>query len=66
MTNKGTGAGGSRTNLNGKRFENDTTIKEILRNQNYTFININNNCFFYKKVLDDKTIIFLYQTNFKN
>ncbi len=65
MYNKGTGAGGSMTNLNGKLFEKNTDIKEILRNENYIFKSIDNKCFFYKKVLIDRTVTFLYQTNFK-
>jgi hypothetical protein len=65
MSNRGLGAGGFNTNFNGKNFENSTNITELLISNGYKSKTFNNKCFFYKKELVDKTIVFVSQTNFK-
>ena len=64
--NKGIGAGGANTNLNGKRFEKKTDNHQTLLDNGYT------RCFldkkkgeYLKKSMSDKTIVFVCQNSFK-
>ena len=69
--NKGTGAGGANTNVNGKLFENKTDNSFELLNIGYEYENINlntkNNKHFkvLSKKFDDKKVTFVNQSKLK-
>ena len=70
VLNKGTGAGGANTNLNGLAFEKLTNIEEKLLENNFIKKQINKNKFGYylineKNEKNDKTVIYLIQNGFK-
>lgn len=70
VLNKGTGAGGVNTNLNGLAFEKLTNIEEKLLKNNFIKKHINKNKFGYYLInenneKDNKTIIYLIQNGFK-
>ena len=61
MTNKGTGAGGSRTNLFGKMFENETDIVKKIVSKGF----IRQGDGIYTKKFKDRVITFANQSKFK-
>jgi len=65
IKNKGVGGGGYKTNLNGKNFELKTNNENILLENGYkkTFLNKYN--YYLEKKLEDKSIVFVVQSNFK-
>ena len=68
--NKGTGAGGSNTNLYGKQFEQETNMQKILiaagyTEHTYTKIPQKKYNYYLSKTFEDKTIIFVTQTGLK-
>lgn len=66
MANKGTGAGGSKTNFNGKRFEEYTNSEAYLLNEGFEKITFNKSKKYYlRKIYNDKTIVFTLQNTFK-
>ena len=73
ILNKGTGAGGANTNLNGLAFEKLTNVEEKLLENNFIKKQINKNKFGYylinenneKNDKNDKTVIYLIQNGFK-
>jgi hypothetical protein len=70
IKNKGTGAGGANTNINGLSFENKTSIENKLLENNFTKIIINNKnkygyYFEYNDVENNNKIIYLTQNGFK-
>jgi hypothetical protein len=70
IINKGTGAGGSNTNLYGKQFEQETNMQKRLTEAGYTehtYTKIRKNKYNYylSKTFEDKTIIFVTQTGLK-
>ena len=69
IKNKGTGAGGSNTNLYGKKFEEKTNNENRLLNQGFIkhFINIPKKSYDYylSKTFEDKTIVFVLQNGLK-
>ncbi len=63
--NKGTGAGGYKTNLNGKNFEKKFGFENILSEKNgFSMIKNKKYHYFYKK-FDEKEILYFSQQNFK-
>lgn len=65
IINKGTGAGGKNTNINGYNFENYTDNEERLLEMGFEeYIIEENNCIFLKKSFRNYDIIFLKQYNF--
>ena len=65
IINKGTGAGGKNTNINGCDFENYTDNEERLLEMGFEeYIIEENNCIFLKKSFRKYDIIFLKQYNF--
>jgi hypothetical protein len=66
MTNKGTGAGGSKTNFNGKRFEEYTNSEAYLLHDGFEKVCFNKSKKYYlRKIYNDKTIVFTLQNTFK-
>lgn len=70
IKNKGTGAGGANTNINGLSFENKTSIENKLLENNFTKIVMNNKnkygyYFEYNNVENNNKIIYLTQNGFK-
>lgn len=69
IINKGTGAGGSKTNYNGKKFEDKTNNQSRLLESGYTKNNFTKtkklNDYYLSKTFENKTIIFLLQNSFK-
>ena len=69
LKNKGTGGGGSKTNKNGKKFEDLTNNEIILLKDSYTktfFLKDNTvHNYYLSKKFDDKTITFVSQNSFK-
>ena len=65
--NKGTGAGGSKTNLNGLAFEEKTSIENKLLNENYKKHILNKTKFgyYFEKTIDNTKIIYFKQSGFK-
>lgn len=63
IKNKGHGAGCKNTNINGKTFEDKTSIEDKLYKNNFVKILINSNKFGY--YLQYKNIIYLTQSGFK-
>ncbi len=64
--NKGTGAGGSKTNLNGLAFEEKTSIENKLLKENYTkhFLNKTKYGYYFEKTIDNTKIIYFKQSGF--
>ena len=65
MKNKGTGAGGAKTNENGKNFEKKTNNEENLLKNGYIKINLSKSKYYLSKKFKNKTIDFVIQNNFK-
>ena len=67
IINKGTGAGGKNTNINGKSFENITNIENILFNNKFEKIVLEKSKYSYYlyKNIDNKKIIYLLQNGLK-
>lgn len=68
ITNKGTGAGGSNTNLFGKMFENKTNNEQRLENFGFVkmyFNEKNKEKYYLHNKYDDKEVVFVLQNNFK-
>ena len=71
IENKGTGAGGSNTNLYGKKFEEITDNEPLLKEQGYIKKRFGNpkqkqkNDYFLKKNYEDKEIVFVKQNGLK-
>lgn len=70
IKNKGTGAGGANTNINGISFENKTSIENKLLENNFTKVIMNNKnkygyYFEYNDVENNNKIIYLTQNGFK-
>jgi hypothetical protein len=66
--NRGTGAGGAKTNENGKNFEEDTNNQLRLEDFGYTMTIFRNDLkygYYLSKTFPDKTIIFTMQDGFK-
>jgi len=65
--NKGIGAGGSKTNLNGLAFEEKTSIENKLLKENYTKHILNKTKFgyYFEKTIDNTKIIYFKQSGFK-
>jgi hypothetical protein len=62
IINKGTGAGGAKTTLNGRKFEDKTSIKTKLLENKF----IKNNYYYeYNDKINNKKIIYLTQNGFK-
>lgn len=61
LINKGTGAGGAKTNENGKKFEQDTNSKVYLENENFIKYPL-----WLSKTFEDKIVTFTTQAAFKN
>lgn len=69
-TNKGTGAGGTNTNLFGKLFENKTNNQERLLEMGYTRNSFTKKPkkvydYYLSKPFEDKTVVFVLQTGLK-
>ena len=67
IVNKGTGAGGFKTTINGNHFEENTNNLKRLSEQGYKkhFLNKKGTNFYLEKKTSNKQIIFLLQNNFK-
>jgi hypothetical protein len=69
LINKGTGAGGENTNVNGKKFEdktnNENNLLELGYIKNYYNKNKKKYDYYLSKTYDDKKIIFVLQNGFK-
>ena len=66
--NRGTGAGGAKTNENGLKFEKEISVEKILEEEGFTrtiFDKTTRTGFFLEKVVDGKRFIFLKQAGFK-
>lgn len=66
--NKGTGAGGANTNLSGKKFEEETNNESRLLERGFTkisFTSASKNAYYLSKILEDKTAVFMIQSNLK-
>jgi len=69
IVNKGTGAGGSNTNLNGKKFEDKTNNIPRLIENGYEKIILNKKTkygYYLTKTFEDKKIIFVSQSGLKD
>ena len=69
LINKGTGAGGANTNMNGLAYENKTSIETVLIKNNYKkYIFNKTKCgYYYKCDLSDKiTVMYFTQSGLKN
>ena len=66
LNNKGTGAGGAKTNENGKRFEENTSNEMRLISQGFEKINLNKNKYGYylSKKTEKYEIVFVLQKGF--
>jgi hypothetical protein len=68
IRNKGTGAGGKNTNINGGSFEEKTSIEPFLLKNNFQKINMikqNKYSYYFEHNDNDKKIIYVKQTGFK-
>ena len=70
ITNKGTGAGGANTNIQGKQFEEKTNNQSILLSTGYTKHKITTKgkgiySFYLSNTFEDKKITFVLQNGFK-
>ena len=68
IINKGTGAGGAKTNLYGKKFEEKTNNEKRLLENEFIYnklANTQKKHNYLSKTFEDKTIIFLLQSNLK-
>lgn len=65
--NKGIGAGGAKTNINGKSFENKTCIEDKLLKNNFIkkIINKNKYGYYYERINNNVKTIYLTQNGFK-
>ena len=69
IVNKGTGAGGANTNLNGKKFEDKTNNIPRLFENGYEKIILNKKTkygYYLTKTFEDKKIIFVSQSGLKD
>lgn len=66
--NRGTGAGGLNTNLHGLKFERNTNVEDKLITNLYTKKRLNKNKYgyYFVKELNDKKIIYVTQSGFKD
>lgn len=68
VINRGTGAGGAKTNKNGKSFEQKTCIENKLLKNDFNKKLIDNKSkygYYYEKIDNDNKIIYLTQSGFK-
>ena len=67
IINRGTGAGGTKTNENGLKFEKEISVEKVLEEEGFARIIFDktSNGFFLQKVVDGKRFIFLKQAGFK-
>lgn len=67
IVNKGTGAGGSNTNVSGLAFEKHTDNMQRLLDKGFVKTNMNSskNGFYLSKVVDDKELIYVTKSGFK-
>jgi hypothetical protein len=65
IVNKGTGAGGSKTNLTGKKFEDKTNNQSRLLEMGYSKNCTKKNETYLSKTFEDKTVVFVLQNGLK-
>jgi hypothetical protein len=65
IQNKGTGAGGANTNINGLKFEDKTSCENILNKNKFCKKILDNKSYYLEKKIGDATIIYLKQYAFQ-